>query len=172
MVAELLIFALGVGFAFMLQLFVSRLALSREKQKEAWVRKLNSYENFYRAMTDVVDLLVAGVGLPDSRLWDRLFDARKSAYDAASYDPDHSARTALMQQLTLELLLLHQDGWELRDLKGLRKKVEAIRREFFVEEGFVPTRDAKGLRRAPSLFRRGGGRVWPPSRTRPAPRRG
>lgn len=146
MASELIIFALGASFAFVLQLFVSRLALSREKRKEAWVRKLNSYENFYRAMTNVIDLLLAGVGLPDERLWDSLADARKSAYDAASYDPINGSRAARMQQLTLEVLLFHQEGgWDQEDLRVLRNEVEDIRAGFYAEEKIAPP--GRNLRR-------------------------
>ena len=136
MAADLLVFGLGAAFAVVLQLFASQLTLAREKRKEAWVRRLNSYENFYRAMTHVIDLLIADLQIPDEQLWAALLDARKSAYDATSYDVAHGGRTTQMRELTLELLLLHQkQDCGRQRLFELRGKVTKVRDEFYAEEG-------------------------------------
>ncbi|MDQ3933624.1 MAG: hypothetical protein M3340_03225 [Actinomycetota bacterium] len=135
METELAVFALGAVFAVALQLFISRLTLEREKRKEAWIRKLNSYENFYRAMTGLIDLVSAGVRVPEQQFWEAMVDARKSAYDAASYDAENPERTARMRQLTLDLVLAYQGG-ELdgERLRELREETEAIRSGFYSEE--------------------------------------
>lgn len=133
---ELLLFALGAAFAFLLQVFVSRLALARDKRKEAWVRKLNSYENIYRAVTQLIDLLAAGIEAPDEQVWAAVGDARKSAHDAASYDPTHGERTSRMRELTLEFLLAYQrDEIASDDFGRWREEVQALRDAFYEEEG-------------------------------------
>lgn len=137
MAGELLVFSLGAAFAVVLQLFVSNLTLTREKRKEAWVRKLNSYENFYRAMTHTIDLMLAGVAIPDDQLWSALLDARKSAYDATSYDPSHAGRTKQMRELTLELLVDQQVEVDNELLADLRRRVAELRDEFYAEEGLA-----------------------------------
>lgn len=131
----LLIFVLGAVFAVGLNVFISELTLRREKRKEAWIRRLNSYENFYRAMTGVIDLLAAGVRVPEAKLWEAVGDARKSAYDAASYDPTHPERTSRMQELTLALILAYQrDEASADQLGAWRNEIEQIRASFYASE--------------------------------------
>ena len=102
---EVLIFLLGQLSAVALQLLVSRLALRREQRKEAWIRRLNSYENFYRASTQLIDLFQANVEVPQSSAWESIADARKAAYDASSYDPGNPGRTARMREVSLDLVV-------------------------------------------------------------------
>lgn len=133
---ELLLFVLGALFAVFLQVFISRLAFTREKRREAWIRKLNSYENFYRALTQLIDLRVADVDVPQEQLWVALADARKAAYDGESYDPDAQQRTERMRQITLEFLIAEQRGETTAEkLAAWRRETREIRDQFYKEEG-------------------------------------
>lgn len=129
---EVLIFLLGQLSAVALQLLVSRLALRREQRKEAWIRRLNSYENFYRASTQLIDLFQANVEVPQSSAWESIADARKAAYDASSYDPGNPGRTARMREVSLDLVRLSQAEQRSTDtLDRLRNEAEQIRTSFY-----------------------------------------
>lgn len=113
--------------------FVSGLAWRREKRREAWIRKLNSYENFYRAVAQLVDLQLSGAEIPDDQFWASVGEARKAAYDATPYDPTSPERTKKMRDLSLELALSPEDHDEKR-LIAISAEAERLRRAFFSEE--------------------------------------
>jgi hypothetical protein len=133
--SPLLTFVLGAAAAVVLQLFVSYLAARRERRKEAWNRNLNSYQDFYRAISDLIDLKLAGVKVSDAQFEGALTAARKCAYDAELYDPSHPDRTAAMQELTINLALGGQRGDITPErLKQWRAETAAICKDFFHEQ--------------------------------------
>lgn len=128
-------FAFGAVFGLFLQWLSHRLALRREMAKEYWIRKLNSYQNFYQYVTQLLDLLLSGVSLPEEILWQSISEARKAAYDASFYDVAHRDRTERMIDITRRLVQLHSVRDEDEKLRNLRQNVQEIYREFRYEEG-------------------------------------
>lgn len=109
MVVQLVIFVLGALFSLVIQVLASRMALTRDQRKEGWMRRLNSYQDFYQATSQLLDLWRAGIDVSEDRSWDILMAARKAAYDAAVYDPERRHLAERMQVLSVELLRLADD---------------------------------------------------------------
>jgi hypothetical protein len=101
MVVQLLIFALGAIFSLFVQLVASRLALARDQRKESWMRRLNSYQDFFQSTRQLLDLWRAGIAVSEDRAWGILLVARK-----AVYDPERGELAQRMQALSVDLLLL------------------------------------------------------------------
>jgi hypothetical protein len=73
---------LGSLFGFVLLWVSHRLSVKKEREKEHWIRRLNSYQDFYQHTMHLIDLLQAGIELPEPARWDAITLARKAAYDA------------------------------------------------------------------------------------------
>lgn len=127
-------FILGAIFALMLQWVSYSLSFRKDQRREYWIRKLNSYQDFYQYTTQIIELLDSKVSIPENVYWQYISFARKAAYDADFYDMTHPERTNKMKNITLNLILLlpleeHKNG-----LKNLQKEVEEIQEEFYKEE--------------------------------------
>ena len=57
MAMQLVVFVLGALFTFSLQFLTARLGLLREKARESWIRRLNSYQDFSTATVGLVAVL-------------------------------------------------------------------------------------------------------------------
>jgi hypothetical protein len=124
-------FVLGAVFAVVLQWISARLAFKKDREKEYWIRMLNSYQDFYQHTTQVVDLLKAEIQIPEHVYWQSLTLARKAAFDASFFDREHPERTRTMQTITLELIrcLCGKDS-SVSELRGIEERVESVRLDF------------------------------------------
>jgi hypothetical protein len=135
MAVELITFVLGALFAVVIQVLVSRMTLARDQRKESWMRRLNSYQDFYQSTSQLLDLWRAGIDVSDDRSWDILMTARKAAYDAAVYDPDQRDQAERMQALSVELVRLAQeDQRDPEQLNQLAAESRAILDTFIAGE--------------------------------------
>lgn len=125
MAVQLMTFVLGALFSLVIQVLASRMALTRDQRKESWMRRLNSYQDFYQSTSQLLDLWRAGIDVSEDRSWGILMAARKAAYDAAVYDPDRHDQAERMQVLSVELLRLAQD--DQRDPEHLNQLVAESR---------------------------------------------
>lgn len=131
MAEALITFALGAIFGVVLQFLAARLALIREQAREAWMRRLNSYEDFTTATVALAELWQAEVDVPESYAWDAIAHARKAAYDAALYDNDRPDLSRRMRDLTTELARLSVErGRDAGDLEHVIDEARAIWLEF------------------------------------------
>lgn len=128
-------FILGAIFALVLQWVSYRLSFRKDQRREYWIRKLNSYQDFYHHVTQLIDLLDSKVNIPENVFWQSISLARKAAFDAVFYDITHSSRTEKMRTITLNLIGLFESKEYAKDnLQKLRKQIEEIRTEFYKEE--------------------------------------
>lgn len=128
-------FLLGAIFALFLQWISYRLSFRKDQRREYWIRKLNSYQDFYQHTMQLIGLLRSRVSIPDNVYWQSISLARKAAYDAAFYDTSHPERTEKMKTITLELLqMLKSNEQEPERLVELIERIEEIHREFYQEE--------------------------------------
>lgn len=131
-------FLVGAVFALFLQWLSSRFTYHREQRREYWIRKLNSYQDFYQNTTQLLVLLGLRIKVPETHFWNSMTLARKAAYDAAFYDLGHPERAVRMEQITEELIKYYQEpsvtNW---DLDGLRKEIKDIQANFLREEGLA-----------------------------------
>jgi len=126
---------LGAIFALVLQWISYRLALKKDQKREYWIRKLNSYQDFYQHTTQLIELLASKVSIPDNVYWQSISLARKAAYDAAFYDRSHPERTGKMKGITLNLIqILQSDNPDPQSLKMLLKEIEEVKADFYREE--------------------------------------
>lgn len=135
MVVQFVIFFLGAAFSLVIQVLASRLALMRDQRKEGWMRRLNSYQDFYQSTSQLLDLWRAGIDVSEDRSWGILMAARKAAYDAAVYDPEQRHHAEQMQVLSVELLrLVRVDHRDPEHLDQLVAESQAILDAFFERE--------------------------------------
>jgi hypothetical protein len=128
-------FLLGAIFALFLQWISYRLSFRKDQRREYWIRKLNSYQDFYQHTLQLIGLLRSKVSIPDNVYWQSISLARKAAYDAAFYDISHPEQTEKMKTITLELLqMLKSNEQESRRLDELIERIEEIHSEFYQEE--------------------------------------
>jgi hypothetical protein len=128
-------FLLGAIFALFLQWISYRLSFRKDQRREYWIRKLNSYQDFYQHTLQLIGLLRSKVSIPDNVYWQSISLARKAAYDAAFYDTSHPEQTEKMKTITLELLqMLKSNEQESRRLDELIERIEEIHSEFYQEE--------------------------------------
>lgn len=74
------------------------------KRREYWIRRLNSFQDFYQHSMNLLDLLEADLVVPQN-LWDEsLRGARKAAYDADIYAPDRTDLTKRMKAISQSLV--------------------------------------------------------------------
>lgn len=74
-------FIFGSVFTLFLVWIGHRLASKEGKDKERWVRVLNSYQDFYQNTTQLIDLLKLEHSVTESVFWQLILSARKTAYD-------------------------------------------------------------------------------------------
>jgi len=116
------------------------------QRKEYWIRKLNSYQDFYHHTTHFIELLGSKVSIPDHVYWQSISLARKAAYDAAFYDKAHLNRTDKMKAITLQLVEIFRCGdRNQKKLNSIVKQIEGIIEEFYREEKFF-TKQSKKLK--------------------------
>jgi len=128
-------FLLGVIFALFLQWVSYRLSFKKDQRREHWIRKLNSYQDFYQHTTQLVGLLKSKVSIPDSVYWESISSVRKAAYDAAFYDRSLPERTDKTKAITLELVrLLQQNNPDTEKLERLLKQIEKIEKKYGEEK--------------------------------------
>lgn len=128
-------FVLGAIFALGMQWVSYRLSFKKDQKREYWIRKLNSYQDFYQHTTQLIGLLGSKVSIPDNVYWQSISLARKAAYDAAFYDISHSERTNKMKAITIDLVqILQSNEQEKERLQLLQKQVEEIQANFYLEE--------------------------------------
>ena len=128
-------FILGAVFALVMQWVSYRLSFRKDQRREYWIRKLNSYQDFYQHTTQLIGLLGSKVSIPDNVYWQSISLARKAAYDAAFYDISHHERTDNMKAITLDLIQIFQSNKQERErLQILQKQVEEIQANFYLEE--------------------------------------
>ena len=128
-------FILGAVFALVMQLISYRLSFKKDRRKEYWIRKLNSYQDFYQHTTQLIGLLGSRVSIPDNIYWQSISLARKAAYDAAFYDISHTERTDKMKTITLDLVRILQSNEQVPErLQTLQKQIEEIQSNFYLEE--------------------------------------
>ncbi len=136
-------FLLGAIFALFLQWTSYRLSFRKDQRREYWIRKLNSYQDFYHQTTQLVDLLKAKSSVPDNVYWQIISSARKAAYDAAFYDISHPKQTDKMKTITLRLLqILQSKNPDLEKLDKLLKQIEEIQNNFYKEEKLLTKKNA------------------------------
>ncbi len=133
-------FLLGAIFALVLQWVSYRLSFRKDQRKEYWIRKLNSYQDFYQHTTQLIGLLDSKVSIPDNVYWQSISLARKAAYDAAFYDRPHPERTDKMEAITLELVDKLQPGRRELGRLDLIERIEEIIKEFYHEEKLLAKR--------------------------------
>lgn len=128
-------FIFGAIFALVLQWVSYRLSFRKDQRREYWIRKLNSYQDFYHHTTQLIGLLNSKVSIPENVYWQSISLARKAAYDATFYDRTHPERTEKMKVITLELIKLYNSNKEQSDiLSSLAGQVDGIIEEFYKEE--------------------------------------
>jgi hypothetical protein len=107
-------------------LFVVYMGYRFGQRREYWIRRLNSYQDFYHQASQLVDLLDTGEVVPESVRWPAIGAARKAAYDAAFFDPDQADLTEEMKAITIDLVRLG-GGSVPQQLAELRERIESIR---------------------------------------------
>lgn len=128
-------FLFGAIFALCLQWVSYRLPFRKDRRREYWIRKLNSYQDFYQHATQLIGLLRSKVSIPPNVYWQSISLARKAAYDAAFYDRTHPERTDKMKNITLDLIQFLESKDHITDnLQMLLSQVEEIQAEFCQEE--------------------------------------
>src|SRR5205807_9208985 len=114
-----------------------RLSFKKDQKKEYWMRKLNSYQDFYQHTTQLLGLLRSNVSIPENVFWQSIALARKAAFDATFFDPRHLKRTERMQDVTLGLISMLDASRSADKLETLQVEVEDIQRSFCEEEGIL-----------------------------------
>ena len=128
-------FILGAVFALVMQWVSYRLSFRKDQRREYWIRKLNSYQDFYQHTTQLIGLLGSKVSIPDNVYWQSISLARKAAYDASFYDISHPERTDKMKAITIDLIQILQSNKQERErLQILQTQVEEIQANFYLEE--------------------------------------
>ena len=138
-------FLLGAIFAVFLQWISYRLSFKKDQRKEYWIRKLNSYQDFYQHTTQLIGLLKSKVSIPDNVYWQSISLARKAAYDATFYDISQPERTDKMKTVTLELIqILQQNNSDIeKKLERLLGQIEDIQTSFYKDEKLL-TKEKRG----------------------------
>jgi dipeptidase len=148
-------FILGSIFALLLQWVSYHLSFKKDQKKEYWMRKLNSYQDFYQHTTQLIALLRSNVSIPENVYWQSIALARKAAFDAAFFDTGHRQRTERMQDVTVALITaLQSSNRSQENLETLHSEIEGIQQSFCEEEGMARsnvTTEVTLPKRAPSL---------------------
>lgn len=131
-------FVLGSIFALLLQWVSYRLSFKKDQKKEYWIRKLNSYQDFYQHTTQLISLLQLNVSIPENVYWESVMLSRKVAFDAAFFDIGNHSRTEKMQDITIDLIaVLQSSNHNKGELERLQYQVEEIQQSFYKEEGIL-----------------------------------
>lgn len=128
-------FILGASFGIFYQWISYFLSFRKDQRKEYWIRKLNSYQDFYHHTTQLIDLMNSELKIPENLFWQTISSARKAAYDACFYDLLNSNRTEIMKKITLDLISIYQLGNIHKDnLNEIMIKISQIQISFYNEE--------------------------------------
>lgn len=145
MAMQLVVFVLGALFTFALQFLTARLGLLREKARESWIRRLNSYQDFSTATVGLVELWQTGATIPDAEVWKAIAQARKAAYDAALYDEARTHLTSRMRAMSTDLVRFASESTpDQAELQSVIDDARAIWDEFTASERAL--REAAGPR--------------------------
>lgn len=126
-------FILGAIFALVLQWISYRLAFKKDKRKEYWIRKLNSYQDFYHYSTQLIDLIDMESQIPADVFWQSISAARKAAYDARFYDLLNTEQANKMIEITQKLI--RTNGHRPPEgLDSLRQEINEIQANFYSVE--------------------------------------
>ena len=126
-------FILGAIFALALQWISYRLAFKKDKRKEYWIRKLNSYQDFYHHPSQLVDLIDMESKIQGDVFWQSIFAARKAAYDARFYDLSNIELANEMIEITQELI--HMNGQRPPGgVDSFRQRINEIQSKFYMAE--------------------------------------
>lgn len=135
-------FILGAVFALALQWISYYLAFKKDKRKEYWIRKLNSYQDFYQHATQLIDLMELETQIPTDVFWQSISAARKAAYDAKFYDLSNVEQANKMIEITRKLIRLRghppPDGME-----PLRHEIDDVQSNFYSEEKLLGKENLK-----------------------------
>lgn len=128
-------FILGVAISLLVQWISYRLSFKKDQKKEYWIRKLNSYQDFYQHVNQLVGLLRINTSVPDNVFWQSISLARKAAFDAAFFDWENPERPKQMEHITQALISAYQ-GKTLDDkmLNMFAEETQNIQYAFYEDE--------------------------------------
>lgn len=129
--------ALGAALALIGSIVTQAYQNLRNKKNEYWIRKLNSYQDFYQHTSQLCNLIESLVQLPDAVFWGSISAARKAAFDANFYDKKHPDRTGKLTAITSELVYIYiaKPEEQKEIIKNLIDQIDNVMQEFRKEEG-------------------------------------
>lgn len=127
-------FAAGAVTALGAQWLSNALARRRERTKEYWIRRLNSYQDAYHAATHLTHLLEMGNAPPDL-VWQVYGSLSKSVDDAVFYSPEEERLLHHLQEVMghLSRAIGRSDRSEV-PIKEVRDALERLRYTFYDSE--------------------------------------
>lgn len=128
--------ALGAILAIVGSIITQAYQNRRNKRNEYWIRKLNSYQDFYQHTLQLCKLLISFSSIPDQIFWNSISAARKAAFDASFYDKEQKKRTRRMEEITYELvdIFVTRKKDQKEEIQHIINQTESIMREFREEE--------------------------------------
>jgi hypothetical protein len=131
-------FILGALFGIFYQWISYLLSFRKDQRKEFWIRKLNSYQDFYHHTSQLIDLLRLEVKVPEDIFWQAISSARKAAYDASFYDLSNLNRTENMKKITSDIVIIYQSGTtNMENLAELKEHIGKIQESFYNQENLL-----------------------------------
>jgi predicted house-cleaning noncanonical NTP pyrophosphatase (MazG superfamily) len=131
-------FILGAFFGILYQWISYLLSFRKDQRKEFWIRKLNSYQDFYHHTSQLIDLLRMEVKVPENIYWEAISSARKAAYDASFYDLSNLIRTEKMKKITSDIVNIYQsETTDMENLAELMEHIEKIQESFYNQENLL-----------------------------------
>ena len=128
-------FILGAFVSLLAQWISYRLSFKKDQKREYWIRKLNSYQDFFQHTNHIIGLLRNGISIPDNVFWQSVSLVRKAAFDAEFYDWANPNRPKEMQDITDLLIKAYQtNNKRSEDFDIIGKKIEAIQLQFYEDE--------------------------------------
>lgn len=110
----------------------------REKRREYWVRKVNTYEHFYRYGNQIIDLLTLfDENFQDwPKFWDFYFRVNDAYYDASFYDRKHLKRVQRIKEVCAEIRDIGRQRLTCKKqiLSKVQQEIDEIYNEFKKEE--------------------------------------
>jgi len=128
-------FILGAFVSLLAQWVSYRLSFKKDQKREYWIRKLNSYQDFFQHTNNVIGLLRSDISIPENIFWQSVSLARKAAFDAEFYDWANPTRPKDMQEITDLLIKAYQAREkDPEDFNEIGKRIEAIQLQFYEDE--------------------------------------
>ena len=114
----------------------------RERVREYWLRKINSYEHFYKYANQVINWLYLkhNINTGDwKEFWELYLKMDEAYYDISFYDRRNSVQIDKVKQIRDNVwnVIKNKLTIESKGLIELRRKVEQIYQEFQKEEKLV-----------------------------------